>query len=238
VQIAGGLIPPALLLNPMKNLFKPNILITAGPTREALDPVRYITNHSSGKMGYAIASAFLKKGYKVVLVSGPVNLEMAHPDLLVIPVNSATEMYQACLPYFPIITMAVFAAAVADYRPADIQSEKIKKSEVEFSLRMIKNVDIAAEFGKIKKEHQRSIGFALETNNEVQNALKKLSEKNFDLVVLNSTRDKGATFSVDTNRVTIIDKNETRTEFDLKDKKEVAKDIVEAAIKLDIYATV
>jgi len=223
---------------PMENLSKLSVLITAGPTREALDPVRYITNHSSGKMGYAIASAFLGKGYRVFLVSGPVNLELSHPDLHLIRVNSADEMYAACQALFATIQIAVFAAAVADYRPAHIHAEKIKKSDAEFDLRMVKNVDIAGEFGKVKGENQLSIGFALETNNEEQNALKKLSEKNFDLVVLNSTRDEGATFGVDTNKVTIIDRRGGRTAFSLKEKKEVAKDIAEAAIHLNVYSTI
>ncbi|WP_114941650.1 phosphopantothenoylcysteine decarboxylase [Mucilaginibacter endophyticus] len=211
---------------------KPIVLITAGPTREAIDPVRFISNHSSGKMGYAIAGAFLEKGFDVVLVSGPVNISLSHPGLTVIPVNSADEMYAACQPYFSIACVAVFAAAVADYKPAQVYSQKMKKSAYEFSLQMVKNVDIACEFGKIKRNDQLSIGFALETNDEEQNALKKLYTKNLDLIVLNSVQDKGATFGYDTNKITIINRDFQFQSFPLKNKAEVAKDIVAAAIKL------
>lgn len=210
----------------------PTILITAGPTREAIDPVRFISNHSSGKMGYAIATAFLNKGFRVILVSGPVNISLTHPNLTVIPVNSADEMYAACQNYFPSIQIAVFAAAVADYKPAQVHTQKMKKSAHEFSLQMVKNVDIAAEFGKIKLPGQVSIGFALETNDEEQNALKKLYTKNLDLVVLNSVQDEGATFGHDTNKITIIDRDFLFQAFPLKSKAEVAEDIVTAAIKV------
>jgi phosphopantothenoylcysteine decarboxylase/phosphopantothenate--cysteine ligase len=208
------------------------ILITAGPTREAIDPVRFISNHSSGKMGYAIASAFLNKGFRVVLVSGPVNISLEHPSLTVISVNSADEMYAACRQYFPSIQIAVFAAAVADYKPAQILSQKMKKSAHEFSLQMVKNVDIAAEFGKVKVPGQVSIGFALETNDEEQNALKKLYTKNLDLIVLNSVQDEGATFGYDTNKITIINRDFIFQAFPLKSKTEVAEDIVRAAVKV------
>jgi phosphopantothenoylcysteine decarboxylase/phosphopantothenate--cysteine ligase len=208
------------------------ILITAGPTREAIDPVRFISNHSSGKMGYAIASAFLNKGFRVILVSGPVNISLEHPNLTVIPINSADEMYAACRQYFPNIQIAVFAAAVADYKPAQILSQKMKKSGHEFSLQMVKNVDIAAEFGKVKMPGQVSIGFALETNDEEQNALKKLYTKNLDLIVLNSVQDEGATFGYDTNKITIINRDFIFQAFPLKSKTEVAEDIVTAAIKV------
>ncbi|MEO3408311.1 phosphopantothenoylcysteine decarboxylase [Mucilaginibacter sp. CAU 1740] len=208
------------------------ILITAGPTREAIDPVRFISNHSSGKMGYAIASAFLNKGFRVILVSGPVNISLEHPSLTVIPVNSADEMYAACLQYFPTVQIAVFAAAVADYKPAQILSQKMKKSAHEFSLQMVKNVDIAAEFGKVKMPGQVSIGFALETNDEEQNALKKLYTKNLDLIVLNSVQDEGATFGYDTNKITLINRDFIFQAFPLKSKTEVAEDIVTAAFKV------
>jgi phosphopantothenoylcysteine decarboxylase/phosphopantothenate--cysteine ligase len=212
------------------NAAKPTILITAGPTREAIDPVRYITNHSSGKMGYAIAVAFLEQGCKVVLVSGPVNLIMTHKDLITIPVGSADEMYRECRAWFKEADIAVFAAAVADYKPAEIFTYKMKKADDEFNLKMVKNVDIAYEFGKLKRDDQVAAGFALETNNEEQNALKKLVKKNLDFVVLNSTQDDGATFGFDTNKITIINRDLTVHNFPLKTKSEAGRDIANAAL--------
>ncbi|MFA6245374.1 MAG: phosphopantothenoylcysteine decarboxylase [Mucilaginibacter sp.] len=206
------------------------VLITAGPTREAIDPVRYLTNHSSGKMGYAIAEAFLDKGFEVVLVSGPVGLSLTHKDLTIIDVISADEMYNACRAYFPLVQIAVFAAAVADYKPAEVRRQKMKKSGNEFSLQLVKNVDIALEFGKVKQKEQVSVGFALETNDEEQNALKKLFTKNLDMVILNSVQDKGATFGYDTNKITMINRDFVGRTFPLKSKKEVGKDIADAAI--------
>lgn len=208
---------------------KRSVLITAGPTREAIDPVRYITNHSSGKMGYAIAEAFLEKGFAVVLVSGPVTLSLTHPGLTNIAVHSADEMYDACRPYFPTVEIAVFAAAVADYKPAEVHTEKMKKSGNAFSLQMIKNVDIAFEFGQVKQAGQVSVGFALETNDEEMNALKKLVAKNLDMVILNSIQDQGATFGYDTNKITMINRDFIGRTFPLKSKKEVGKDIAEVA---------
>ncbi|OKS88078.1 phosphopantothenoylcysteine decarboxylase domain-containing protein [Mucilaginibacter polytrichastri] len=209
---------------------KPIVLITAGPTREAIDPVRYITNHSSGKMGYAIAESFLEKGFAVVLVSGPVTLKLAHPNLTNIAVTSADEMYNACRPYFLTAQIAVFAAAVADYKSAEVCTQKMKKSGNELNLRLVKNVDIAYEFGQLKQKGQLSVGFALETNDEEQNALKKLNTKNLDMVILNSVQDEGATFGYDTNKITIINQDLVSRTFPLKSKKEVGKDIADAAI--------
>lgn len=203
------------------------VLITAGPTREAIDPVRYISNHSSGKMGYAIAEEFLRHGAEVCLVSGPVCIELNHPRLTRINVKSANEMYLACCRFFERADIAVFAAAVADYRPASVAEQKIKKSENSFTINMVKNVDIAFEFGKIKSADQLSVGFALETNDEMFHAQEKLRKKNFDMVVLNSMNDPNATFGYDTNKITIIRKDKTRKEFRLKQKKEVARDIVQ-----------
>jgi len=202
------------------------ILITAGPTREAIDPVRYISNHSSGKMGYAIAEECLKQGAEVFLVSGPVCIELNHPHLKIVKVNSASEMYLACCRFFEEVDAAVFAAAVADYRPAKIAEQKIKKVKSEFIVKLVKNIDIAYEFGKVKTCKQLSVGFALETNDELKNAINKLSKKNFDMVVLNSMNDQRATFGFDTNKITIIKKDLSRTDYPLKDKKEVAEDIV------------
>src|SRR5258707_14497352 len=153
-----------MIQNILKNK---KVLITAGPTREAIDPVRYISNHSSGKMGYAIAEQFLNQGSEVFLISGPVCLELNHPNLKLIKVNSAHEMDLACCKFFEDIDIAVFAAAVADYRPEHVALQKIKKEEPSFLIKMIKNVDIAYEFGKIKTANQLSVGFALETNDEL-----------------------------------------------------------------------
>ena len=210
------------------------VLITAGPTREAIDPVRYISNHSSGKMGYAIAAQFLAQGAEVFLVSGPVCIEMTHPRLKIVPVQSASEMYLACCHFFEEVDIAVFAAAVADYRPEKAALQKIKKDDDAFTIKMVKNIDIAYEFGKVKTPNQFSVGFALETNDELSHAMGKLKKKNFDMVVLNSMNDANATFGYDTNKITIIKNDFTQTEYPLKNKKEVAKDIVREAIGLVI----
>jgi phosphopantothenoylcysteine decarboxylase/phosphopantothenate--cysteine ligase len=202
------------------------VLITAGPTREAIDPVRYVSNHSSGKMGYAIASRFLAMGAEVFLVSGPVCIELKHPRLKIVPVQSASEMYLACCHFFEEVDIAVFAAAVADYRPEKAAVQKIKKDEDSFTIKMVKNIDIAYEFGKVKTVNQFSIGFALETNDELSHAMGKLKKKNFDMVVLNSMNDANATFGYDTNKITIIKSDFTQTEYPLKNKAEVANDIV------------
>jgi phosphopantothenoylcysteine decarboxylase / phosphopantothenate---cysteine ligase len=208
------------------------VLITAGPTREAIDPVRFISNHSSGKMGYAIAEEFLKLGADVILVSGPVCIQLQHPNLKIVNVNSATDMYLACCNYFEAIDIAVFAAAVADYRPERIAEHKIKKEEASFIVKMVKNIDIAFEFGKIKKPHQLSVGFALETNDEERNAISKLNRKNFDMVVLNSMNDAQAGFGYDTNKISIFNQEGEQKEFPLKAKAEVAADIVNESLKL------
>jgi phosphopantothenoylcysteine decarboxylase/phosphopantothenate--cysteine ligase len=202
------------------------VLLTAGPTREAIDPVRYISNHSSGKMGYAIAEQFLEQGAEVIMVSGPVCIQLQHPRLKIVKVNAASEMYMACCRFFEGVDIAVFAAAVADYRPEKVANQKIKKDESVFNIRMVKNVDIAYEFGQVKKMNQLSVGFALETNDELSHAIGKLKKKNFDMVVLNSMNDTNATFGFDTNKITVIKNDFSRTEYSLKSKKEVAEDIV------------
>lgn len=162
-----------------QNIFKnKKVLITAGPTREAIDPVRYISNHSSGKMGYAIAEQFLQQSAEVFLVSGPVSIELKnHPKLTLVKVNSALEMDLACCSFFEEADIAIFAAAVADYRPEFVSQQKIKKDEPSFTIKMIKNVDIAYEFGKVKTSRQLSVGFALETNDELTNATSKLIKR-------------------------------------------------------------
>ncbi len=211
------------------------VLITAGPTREAIDPVRYVSNHSSGKMGYAIAGKFLHRGAEVILVSGPVNIQLQHPRLKIVAISSALEMYNACCGYFEEIDIAVFAAAVADYRPEKIAKQKIKKEDASFVIRMVKNTDIAFEFGKIKSPKQLSVGFALETHDELTHAIGKLKKKNFDLVVLNSMNDDQATFGYDTNKVSLIGPGLKQKDFALKSKDEVAVDIVHEIISLLLH---
>jgi len=205
-------------------------LVTAGPTYEALDPVRFIGNNSSGKMGYAVAEELANKGADVILVSGPTHLAVSHPKIKVLRVTSAEEMYQACMSNFPDCDITVLSAAVADYKPAHREDQKIKKSDAAFTIDLIKTRDIAAELGKLKKQEQFNVGFALETENEKGNAEKKIAAKNFDLIVLNSLNDAGAGFGFDTNKITLIDKDNNVTEFSLKSKKEVATDIVNAII--------
>ncbi len=205
------------------------ILITTGPTREAIDPVRFISNHSTGKMGYAIAAAFLAEGAQVTMVSGPVCMKLEHANLAIVNVTTASEMYLACCRFFEETDIAVFAAAVADYRPATIALQKIKKQEEVFIIKMVKNVDIAYEFGQVKKIAQVAVGFALETNDELTHAIGKLQKKNFDMVVLNSASDANAGFGFDTNKITIIKSDCTQREYPLKSKTAVAGDIVAEA---------
>jgi phosphopantothenoylcysteine decarboxylase/phosphopantothenate--cysteine ligase len=205
------------------------VLVTAGPTYEAIDPVRFIGNHSSGKMGFAIAEALAHEGATVNLVAGPTDQHTSHPAITVKHVTSAEEMYHACTAVFDSIDITVLAAAVADYRPAVQATEKIKKNG-SLTLELTKTHDIAASLGKLKHNGQFVVGFALETQQEQENALKKLESKNFDMIVLNSLKDAGAGFGHDTNKITIIDREHKSTSFALKDKKAVAHDIVEAII--------
>jgi phosphopantothenoylcysteine decarboxylase / phosphopantothenate---cysteine ligase len=206
-------------------------LVTAGPTYEAIDPVRFIGNHSSGKMGYAIAEVLAAMGASVTLVSGPTNLNAVHPLIKVIKTMSASEMHDACLKAFPLSDITVLSAAVADYRPIEVASQKIKKSGSSLTLELTQTQDIAAALGKMKRPGQLVAGFALETENEIANAKKKLESKNFDLIVLNSLNDRGAGFAGDTNKVSILDRQNRTKEFPLKTKKEVARDIVNAIIE-------
>ncbi|MBF5027826.1 bifunctional phosphopantothenoylcysteine decarboxylase/phosphopantothenate--cysteine ligase CoaBC [Planobacterium oryzisoli] len=199
------------------------ILITAGPTFEPLDPVRFIGNHSSGKMGYALARRAAALGAQVTLVSGPTNLELTHPNIVVKKVTTAQQMLQETLLYYDEMDIAIASAAVADYRPETVSEEKIKKSEENLTISLVKNPDILKTWGERKKK-QFLVGFALETTEEMHNAKVKLEKKNLDLIVLNSLKDSGAGFQHDTNKVTLI----TRTavaEFSLKSKSEVAADI-------------
>jgi phosphopantothenoylcysteine decarboxylase/phosphopantothenate--cysteine ligase len=205
------------------------ILITAGPTYEAIDPVRFIGNHSSGKMGYDIALEAVKQGANVVLVSGPTHLRLEHPLVNLINVTSAKEMYDACHEQFSDVDVAISAAAVADYKPKNPSQQKIKKAEQELVLELEKTKDILASLGEIKKD-QFLIGFALETENEVENAKLKIQKKNLDLIVLNSLQDKGAGFGQPTNKVTFIDKDFNEEKHELKSKEAVATDIINKVI--------
>ncbi len=210
----------------LEKLTGKRILVTAGPTYEAIDPVRFIGNHSSGKMGYAIAEELASNGCEVVLVSGPSSLGIAADSINLVRVDTADEMYDASMHYFPKCDGAILSAAVADYKPEKPATGKIKHSKGRLIIELVPTRDIAAELGKIKKARQVLAGFALETDREVQNAREKLRKKNFDFIVLNSLRQKGAGFKTDTNKVMIIDKNNKTQKFELKSKREVASDIV------------
>ncbi len=202
------------------------VLITAGPTQEPIDPVRYISNYSTGKMGYALARAFALAGANVTLVSGPTTLPLPDPMIQRIEVQSARSMFDATADQFTGADITILNAAVADYTPAHPAGQKIKKSEPEFWLELTKTVDIAATLGQRKQSGQLLMGFALETNDEQANAIKKLHVKNLDWIVLNSLRDAGAGFGHDTNKITVIDKNEQLHQFALKSKDDVALDLL------------
>lgn len=207
------------------------ILITAGPTHEAIDPVRFIGNHSSGKMGYALAQEAADMGAQVILVSGPTALTMNHPNVILVAVTSNAEMYQAVHEYFPSVDVVVAAAAVADFRPATVASQKIKKgNDSEMVIRLERTKDILKSLGECKKK-QILVGFALETENETTHAKAKLKKKNLDFIVLNSLNDAGAGFQKDTNKIKIIGPTE-EIDFPLKSKKEVAKDILVNILKI------
>ena len=205
------------------------ILVTAGPTYEAIDPVRFIGNHSSGKMGFDIANEAASLGAEVFLIAGPTHLKAKNSLIKVVDVISAQEMYDACHLYFNEVDAAIAAAAVADYRPKFVADQKIKKNTVEFSIDLEKTKDILSSLGAIKK-NQFLIGFALETENEIENAKLKIQKKNLDLIVLNSLQDKGAGFKKETNKVTFIDKNFEIEPMELKSKESVAADILNKVI--------
>jgi phosphopantothenoylcysteine decarboxylase/phosphopantothenate--cysteine ligase len=227
----GRLVEPADIVTEVVNFLYADlplrgkkIIVTAGPTREAIDPVRYISNHSTGKMGIAIAKELVANGADVILVLGPVSIDIPR-GVSVIPVSSASEMYKAVMDNFEDATGAVLTAAVADYTPEVTSSTKIKKSDNDMNLALVKTKDIAANVGQIKKADQFLVGFALETNDEINNAKNKLKSKNLDLIILNSLNDEGAGFGTDTNKITFISNTET-TELPLKLKSDLAKDIV------------
>jgi phosphopantothenoylcysteine decarboxylase/phosphopantothenate--cysteine ligase len=205
------------------------ILITAGPTYEAIDPVRFIGNYSSGKMGFDIANEAANLGAEVVLISGPTHFKVKNNQINLIRVVSAQQMYEACHEFYNDVDVAIAAAAVADYRPKNVAEQKIKKSEASFTIELEKTKDILASLGEIKR-NQFLIGFALETENEIENAKLKIQKKNLDLIVLNSLQDEGAGFGKPTNKVTFIDKDFTIEPMDLKSKEDVAIDILNKII--------
>ena len=234
----GRMEEPAIIAEKISEFFKSGlqlkdkrILITAGPTYEKIDPVRFIGNYSSGKMGYALAEECAARGAEVELVSGPVNLQTSNKSIHVTKVESAKQMYKAAISIFPKSDVAILCAAVADFTPEVTNDSKIKREKGDMLLRLVPTHDIAAEIGKIKQPSQHVIGFALETNNEANNAQHKLQSKNLDFIVLNSLNDKGAGFSVDTNKISIIS-NTAKREYPLKSKREVASDIIDALCEI------
>lgn len=234
----GRMAEPEEIVNQLRSYFQSNqllngkkVLVTAGPTHEAIDPVRFIGNNSSGKMGFAIAEALANRGAQVNLVTGPTHQHTTHPRIDIKRVTSAEEMFNACTSLFPTSDITVLSAAVADYKPINKAEQKLKKKDENLILDLTRTHDIAASLGKLKHNGQIIVGFALETEQEQANALKKLESKNFDLIVLNSLNDNGAGFGHDTNKITIIDRSQKFKTFELKSKKEVAGDIVDAIIE-------
>ena len=233
----GRMAEPEEIVAYLENFFSKKLtlkgkkaLVTAGPTHEALDPVRFIGNNSSGKMGVAIAEELSARGAEVHLILGPSEIK-ADQKIKTIHVISANEMYDECMKDFETFDIIIMAAAVADYTPKNKSSQKIKKEDPDFTLQLIKTKDILSQAGKIKLTNQTLVGFALETNNEKENALKKLAEKNADMIVLNSLNDEGAGFAYDTNKIIIFDKNQKEYTFPAKTKKEVAADIINTIIQ-------
>jgi len=230
----GRMEEPDNIINTLETFFskkeilsKKKIVITAGPTYEKIDPVRFIGNYSSGKMGFALAKVCADNGAMVTLITGPVTEQITHPNIERIDVESADEMYRATMDIFPTSDAAILCAAVADYKPESTYDEKIKReASGEITMKLVPNKDIAAALGVMKKETQVLVGFALETNDEESNAMCKLRKKNLDFIVLNSLREEGAGFRCDTNKISIIDNNGTIEAFPLKTKSEVASDIV------------
>ena len=201
------------------------ILVTAGPTYEAIDPVRYISNHSSGKMGFEIAKKASDLGAEVFLISGPTNQKISTRSINLINVVSSKDMHEEVIKYYSEADIVIMAAAVSDFKPKDFSNKKIKKDNIQPRIELEKTKDILLELGRLKK-NQFLVGFALENENEIENSLKKLKNKNLDLIILNSLNDKGAGFGTKTNKITIINNKEEKTDYDLKDKSEVAEDIL------------
>ncbi len=236
----GRMQEPDILVASMADFFEKQqrlsgktFLVTAGPTYEAIDSVRFIGNYSSGKMGYAIAEELANQGGKVILVSGPTHQKLNHPNIEKTDVVSAREMYEACITKFPETNGAIMNAAVSDFTPVQTHTQKLKrKNKQQIHLELTPTKDIAAKLGELKSDKQFLVGFALETHQEEQHAKQKMLRKNFDMIVLNSLRDKGAGFNYDTNKITIIEKDNKSTKYELKPKKEVAVDIVNHIINL------
>ena len=218
-----------------KDLEGRKVLVTAGPTYEAIDPVRFIGNHSSGKMGLALAAELMARGAEVFLIMGPGTVNEKIPGIYLEKVESAEEMYKACIDKFPSMDIAVMAAAVADYSPANPSKDKIKKKDDSLTLELVRTKDILRELGKIKTNGQVLVGFALENRNEMEYAKNKLKEKNADMIVLNSLNDDGAGFGFETNKITIFEKNSPPIPYEQKPKQQVAKDIVDRIVKM-VYA--
>ncbi len=244
-ELASGLVGEGRMAEPIdivryisgffvreQDLAGKNVLITAGPTFEAIDPVRFIGNHSSGRMGIALAESCAARGAHVTLVLGPTHLSTNHSRVEIISVFSAEDMFQACRERWKQTDIGILAAAVADYRPTEIADQKIKKKDGNLEISLERTTDIAAFLGEKKKTGQILVGFALETQNAMENAQSKLKRKNFDMIVLNSLADPGAGFKLNTNKVTIIHKSGDFQEFPLKSKNEVAEDIVNDIVRL------
>lgn len=234
----GRMEEPAVIAKSLEAFFKSQnqlkgkrVLITAGPTYEKIDPVRFIGNYSSGKMGYALAEECAERGAEVELVSGPVSINLNRANIHITKVESAAQMYAAAVNAFPKTDIAILCAAVADFTPRETKDVKIKREKGDMAIQLVPTKDIAAELGRMKKESQFMVGFALETNDETNNAINKLKAKKLDFIVLNSLNDKGAGFSVDTNKITIIS-DTSKYEYPLKPKREVAKDIIDKICEL------
>lgn len=244
-RLASGLIgkgrmsEPDEIFNAISEFFSPDLplkgktaMVTAGPTFEPIDPVRYIGNHSTGTMGYALARVLAERGAQVYLVSGPVHVTLEHPSVHLIQVHTAAEMAEACIQRADNCDLVVLAAAVADYRPAHTELQKIKKSGQAMTLQLEPTTDIAATLGAAKKPNQVFVGFALETDDEEENARRKLVRKNLDMIVLNSLRDEGAGFGTDTNKITVFWPDNKKSSFGLKNKQLLAADLVDEMVKL------
>jgi phosphopantothenoylcysteine decarboxylase/phosphopantothenate--cysteine ligase len=234
----GRMEEPEIILSSVSNFFLRNnrfrgltALVTSGPTHEPIDPVRFIGNHSSGIMGSAIAESLAIAGAKVVFVSGPAKVFPNHQNITLVSVGTANEMFNESIKHFPSVDIAIMAAAVADYTPVKVSSSKLKRESDDLQITLKPTKDIAASLGKIKKKNQLLIGFALETDKEIENASKKLKSKNLDIIVLNSLKDRGAGFGVDTNKVTIINNLGEKTTTGLKSKTQIAEDIVDYIAK-------
>ncbi|MBW7868324.1 MAG: bifunctional phosphopantothenoylcysteine decarboxylase/phosphopantothenate--cysteine ligase CoaBC [Brumimicrobium sp.] len=235
----GRMAEPETILSEINHFFaKQNslegqtILITAGPTYEQIDPVRFIGNHSTGKMGFAIVQECLDRGAEVILITGPTKLTIYHKNLTRIDIKTAQELLAQTQKYFPTCTGGIFAAAVADYRPKDVASQKIKKNSDTLTIELVKNPDVLKSIGEIKKPSQWLVGFALETNNAVEFGAEKLKKKNLDMIVINSLEDRGAGFGHDTNKITLLDKNNKITTFELSSKKIAAQHIIEHLLSI------